>query len=259
MIHQADLDELAAALLELDGKEREVVRLRFGLEDDEPRTLQEIGDRLHLSRERVRQIEARAKEKLRARRSYAASSIEAVSWPLSVMFIVTELMPCPLCDDTGWKPVEDDGVRRVVRCDCWREQVVHAGASRDAIFRSATSTARSTNFVAYNESLERASRRRSASPRRFRSSTRGCCFDRAAGRRQDAPGGRGAEAGRCRRPARARLFYDTRDLLRVIRSTYNPSSTTAEIDVLRPVMEARPAGARRSRRGEDLPSGSRRR
>jgi len=65
MIHQADLNQLAGALLELDGKEREVVRLRFGFEDDEPRTLQEIGDRLRLSRERIRQIEARAKEKLR--------------------------------------------------------------------------------------------------------------------------------------------------------------------------------------------------
>ena len=65
MIHQSDLDELASALSELDGKEREIVRLRFGLEDDEPRTLQEIGDRLHLSRERVRQIESRAKDKLR--------------------------------------------------------------------------------------------------------------------------------------------------------------------------------------------------
>jgi len=65
MIHQADLDELAAALGELDGKEREVVRLRYGLGDDEPRTLQEIGDQLNLSRERVRQIESRAKEKLR--------------------------------------------------------------------------------------------------------------------------------------------------------------------------------------------------
>lgn len=65
MIHRSDLDGLAAALLDLDGKEREVVRLRFGLEDDEPRTLREIGDRLHLSRARVRQIESRAKEKLR--------------------------------------------------------------------------------------------------------------------------------------------------------------------------------------------------
>lgn len=65
MIHQSDLDELVAALGDLDGQEREIVRLRFGLEDDEPRTLREIGDRLHLSRERVRQIESRAKDKLR--------------------------------------------------------------------------------------------------------------------------------------------------------------------------------------------------
>jgi RNA polymerase primary sigma factor len=65
MIRRSDLDELAAALGELDGKEREVVRLRFGLGDDEPRTLQEIGDQLNLSRERVRQIESRAKDKLR--------------------------------------------------------------------------------------------------------------------------------------------------------------------------------------------------
>ena len=65
MIHQSDLDELASALRDLNGKEREVVRLRFGLEDDEPKTLQEIGNRLRLSRERVRQIEWRAKEKLR--------------------------------------------------------------------------------------------------------------------------------------------------------------------------------------------------
>jgi RNA polymerase primary sigma factor len=65
LIHRADLDDLSAALQDLDRTEQQVVRWRFGLEDDEPRTLQEIGSRLHLSRERVRQIESRAKQKLR--------------------------------------------------------------------------------------------------------------------------------------------------------------------------------------------------
>jgi len=53
------------AIAELDPREREVMRLRFGIDEDEPLTLQQIGDRFHLSRERVRQIEARAREKLR--------------------------------------------------------------------------------------------------------------------------------------------------------------------------------------------------
>ena len=30
-------------------------------------------------------------------------------------------MACPLCDDTRWKTIEIDGVRRVERCDCWRD------------------------------------------------------------------------------------------------------------------------------------------
>jgi len=49
----------------LDKNERRVIALRYGLDDDEPRTLQEIGDLLGVTRERVRQIESRAKEKLR--------------------------------------------------------------------------------------------------------------------------------------------------------------------------------------------------
>jgi RNA polymerase primary sigma factor len=65
LIREAELRLLSAALATLDRREREVVRLRFGLDNDEPRTLQEIGDQLHLSRERVRQIESSAKEKLR--------------------------------------------------------------------------------------------------------------------------------------------------------------------------------------------------
>ena len=49
---------------ELDEKEATVLKLRFGLDDDRPQTLQEIGDRLGLTRERIRQIEQKAMRKL---------------------------------------------------------------------------------------------------------------------------------------------------------------------------------------------------
>jgi RNA polymerase primary sigma factor len=49
---------------ELDEKEATVLKLRFGLDDDRPRTLQEIGQALNLTRERIRQIEQKAMRKL---------------------------------------------------------------------------------------------------------------------------------------------------------------------------------------------------
>ena len=149
-------------------------------------------------------------------------------------------MPCELCDDTGWKAVTANGVRRVVRCDCWRQ-----GATTrlldDARIPPRYRGCDLETFLTYpNDKLTAAVRR----ARRFA---------------EEFPGGEAARKGLCligppgigkthlavavlrrvilTRGARG-LFYDTRDLLRVIRSTYNPLVRTAEMDILRPVMDA---------------------
>ena len=56
----------------LADREREVLRLRYGLGIDRELTLEEIGRRLSITRERVRQIEAKALAKLRSAHGHAA-------------------------------------------------------------------------------------------------------------------------------------------------------------------------------------------
>jgi RNA polymerase primary sigma factor len=58
-------EQVAAVLNSLTGRERRVLQLRFGLEDGRARTLEEVGTEFHVSRERIRQIEAVALRKLR--------------------------------------------------------------------------------------------------------------------------------------------------------------------------------------------------
>jgi RNA polymerase primary sigma factor len=58
-------EQLARALDSLDGREEHVLRLRFGLDDGRPRTLEEVGHEFGLTRERIRQIESHALRKLR--------------------------------------------------------------------------------------------------------------------------------------------------------------------------------------------------
>ena len=58
-------EEINRLLAPLDEREREILKLRFGLDRGEPRTLEEVGEHFNLTRERIRQIEARAMSKLR--------------------------------------------------------------------------------------------------------------------------------------------------------------------------------------------------
>jgi DNA replication protein DnaC len=143
---------------------------------------------------------------------------------------------CPLCDDTGWKPVEIDGVRRVVRCDCWRDGL---GRQRlaDANIPKRYQHCTIANFTAYNESLERAAAKARQLADAFPAVGRGLFLEGQPGVGKthlavavlkqvvQTTGARG-------------LFYDTRDLLRIIRSTYDPSIRTTELEILRPVMTA---------------------
>jgi DNA replication protein DnaC len=145
-------------------------------------------------------------------------------------------MPCPLCDDTGWKPIEHDGVRRVVRCDCWRDTVSRRrldSANIPKRYQHCTIA----NFTTYNESLERAAAQAQRLAESFPAIGRGLFLEGQPGVGKthlavavlkqvvQTTGARG-------------LFYDTRDLLRIIRSTYNASTHTTELEVLRPVMTA---------------------
>ena len=58
-------EQVAKVLDSLEGREERVIRLRFGLDDGRPRTLEEVGHEFGLTRERIRQIEAHALRKLR--------------------------------------------------------------------------------------------------------------------------------------------------------------------------------------------------
>jgi DNA replication protein DnaC len=146
-------------------------------------------------------------------------------------------MPCPLCDDTGWKPIEENAVRRVVRCDCWRERAsVQALAQANVPPRYAA--CEFSNFITYsNDRLLNAV----ASAQRFAEAFP--VVDK--GLLIIGPPGIGkthlaiAAMKQAIRTTGARgKYYDTRGLLTQIRSTYNSLTRLAEMDVIRPVMHA---------------------
>jgi len=64
MLEADDLTQVKDLLTKMDPREATVLKMRFRLDDEEPKTLKEIGESLGLTRERVRQIESEALEKL---------------------------------------------------------------------------------------------------------------------------------------------------------------------------------------------------
>jgi DNA replication protein DnaC len=145
-------------------------------------------------------------------------------------------MPCPHCDDSGWQTVERDGRSAVVRCECWRRNTATRliGAARiPKRYQHCNLEA----FVTYdNDRLQRvvAACRRFAD--QFPVVDKGLFLIGPPGIGKShlavavltqVIGTRGARG----------LFYDVRELLRLIRGTYNPVVKAAEMDILQPVMD----------------------
>ena len=142
---------------------------------------------------------------------------------------------CPLCDGTGWKPIDEERGRRVVRCDCWRDQVGHKRLA-DANIPKRYQHCTLASVRTYNDSLKEAVGRAQRFVEGFPGKVdRGLLFLGHAGvgkthiavgvlRGIIEKGGQG-------------LFYDTRELLTTIKSSYDPVVRTSSTSILRPVME----------------------
>lgn len=147
-------------------------------------------------------------------------------------------MACAVCEGTGWKAVvAPDGARRMARCDCWREEIVRRRLS-DARIPTRYQHCDLSNFVTYaNEKLLRAV----AGVRKFAEAfpvvNKGLFLIGRPGIGKSHLAVAALKHAIMSSGARG-LFYDVRELLKVIRSTYNPQTRTAEMDVLRPVLEA---------------------
>jgi len=145
-------------------------------------------------------------------------------------------MACEHCDDTGWKAIVADGVRRVVRCECWLDDQARRLLG-DARIPARYGSCSFERFQVYpNEKLTNAVARVRRFAETFPHVERGFCLigPHGVGKTHLAVATLKAVIAH----GNHGLFYEVSDLLRVIRSTYNPLTKTAEMDVLEPLLTA---------------------
>lgn len=144
---------------------------------------------------------------------------------------------CPICEGSQWRRVERDGARRVERCVCWQDTHT-ARLLTDARVPPRYGKCDLANFVLYdNEKLVAAVAFARRFAEQFPAVQKGLCLigPPGIGKTHIAVAVLRQVIGEKQVHG---LYYDVRDLLKMIRSTYNPVVRTAEMDILRPVMEA---------------------
>ena len=145
-------------------------------------------------------------------------------------------MSCPICHDTHWKSIVADGVEQVVRCDCWRGDLAKRLLS-DARIPPRFSRAELDTFEHDMDTQRAAWRKATAFVDAFPVVERGLLLygPHGVGKTHLAIGILKA----CIRAKGARaFFFETRELLRLVRDTYNRSVEETEMEVLAPLLGA---------------------
>jgi DNA replication protein DnaC len=149
-------------------------------------------------------------------------------------------VPCAICDDTGWKTtIDENRVRRLVRCDCWFDKANRSRIAKANIPKRYDHCTLE-NFEAYNDSLKRAvSYARivvSEFPVRTTERDRGLLLIGlpGVGKTHLAV----AMLKECIHKGGTGLFYTTIDLMAALRSTYSGQDSMTESSVLKAVTEA---------------------
>jgi DNA replication protein DnaC len=143
---------------------------------------------------------------------------------------------CPICSDTYWKSIDVDGVERVVRCDCWRNDVA-ARLLAEARVPPRFARSELDNFEHDMNTQRHAWQKATAFVDAFPIVDRGLLLygPHGVGKTHLAVGILKA----CVRTKGARaFFFETRELLRLVRDTYNRSVEETEMEVLKPLLDA---------------------